>query len=592
MPDLTPFTLTSAAGGLPSLPAGIDTTMTLTVTNRWDADISLLEGATQLILTLPDVLFSSDEIAAMAPAGPAGWGGATAGDASAVTFTCSGAGTWRQGDTLTFAIGRMRSASSPQIAQVTLTPQLSAGNALPDVNRTLTLTAATAGGQPKLPLAATVSGGGVVYCSSASDPLVNSLELTLTNTFRDRPVYTASTAAGTPRIIISFVYGTIAGALAPDKWTGPTPPGDSAYSIKATQPVREAYWTLSTAGPPNWILEPAGGNVSLFGAADTATASLTVRFDGIRSFSEPGHTQLIVLCTGFLQDENTPYEDAVLVVDLTKADPPATRGLVGFGSPDHPVVQVSQPGTQLDLSLQWTMYGGVKNVLLTTSAPSVAPVTVGYPDAPMLKSDGYTLRVPAPAEGGPVIVTLQAYAGSGTPGALGSFLNQAQFTMFVQALYAVDPDGKVYPARQFGTALWMIADYDYAPSGDLDSSAYPGSLDGPAGRYYTWEAARTYAPQGWVLPTAEDWNALASEQPQGSALVYAGPGGQGFDAVLGGFYNPSGESQYQDQGSVGYYWTSARQIPVQVSQGSPPVQVLTGGLGSDTQVAVRYVRRL
>lgn len=56
--------------------------------------------------------------------------------------------------------------------------------------------------------------------------------------------------------------------------------------------------------------------------------------------------------------------------------------------------------------------------------------------------------------------------------------------------------------------------------------------------------------------------------------------------------DPLVNSQYQGQGSAGYYWTAARQVPVTVFQDPAPVQPLTAGLAPDTQIAVRYVRRL
>jgi hypothetical protein len=97
---------------------------------------------------------------------------------------------------------------------------------------------ASAAGQQSLPLAATLSGGGVIYCSSPADPLAHTLELTLKNTSQNGAIFTAGTQVASPQIMVSFVYGTTAGALAPVTWKGLTPPGDSAFNIKAVYPVR------------------------------------------------------------------------------------------------------------------------------------------------------------------------------------------------------------------------------------------------------------------------------------------------------------------------------------------------------------------
>ena len=78
----------------------------------------------------------------------------------------------------------------------------------------------------------------MIYCSSPADPLAHTLELTLKNTSENSAICTAGTHVGSPQIMVSFVYDTTAGALAPVTWKGQTPLGDSAYNIKAVYPVR------------------------------------------------------------------------------------------------------------------------------------------------------------------------------------------------------------------------------------------------------------------------------------------------------------------------------------------------------------------
>jgi uncharacterized protein (TIGR02145 family) len=598
--DVLPFTFTNAADATPALTAGTDTTMTLAVTNRTGADIDLVARASELSLALPRAFFTAEEIGAMKPGASSGWAGVVTASTWTVTFTCAQAGTWRQGDPLTFTIGQMRSAAQPGIRKVNLLPKLPN---TPGISASypadLALKANPAPGQQSLPLplAATLSGGGVIYCSSPSDPLVNSLELTLRNTSTAGLSRAVGQAAGTPSIVISFVYGTTAGALAPDSAPKGTPaPADSAWNIEATPAVSNALWSVTPAKPtgdnsPTWTLAPAGGT-SLFGAAGSDEANFSVAFSEIRSFNQPGHTQVAVLCTGFMKDAQTPYADLVLVLDLDKAEPPASRGVVAFGAPNAGgIVSVTKPGTILQLGLQWTLYGGVKKVLLITSSPSVLPTEFDYPNAPMLESRGYTLPVPAPAYGGPVVATLQAFGGNGGNGGNGTFLNEMQFTVAVQVMYATDPLGGTYQAARYGTTLWMTEDYDYATPVGTDSTENSGSPGGPAGRYYTWEAAHEYAPEGWVLPDDDDWNALVAGQPW-SALVYNGPGSEGFNAVISGLYRPNDSMPHQNT-DIGYYWTATEQIPMQFLGGNgSPIQRLDSGVSSDTQIAVRYVRRL
>jgi len=80
------------------------------------------------------------------------------------------------------------------------------------------------------------------------------------------------------------------------------------------------------------------------------------------------------------------------------------------------------------------------------------------------------------------------------------------------------------------------------------------------GRLYTWNAAITASPDGWHLPTLEDWNALEEVvgDSAGAKLKvgsgYHGEDVYGFSAVLGGAYNTNGD--FCDVGEKGYWWTA------------------------------------
>lgn len=131
-------------------------------------------------------------------------------------------------------------ATPDPAAPISLALPLSASDARRTDPGFLTVKAASAAGQQSLPLplAATLSGGGVIYCSSPADPLAHTLELTLKNTSENSAICTAGTQVASPQIMVSFVSGTTARALAPVTWKGQTPPGDSAFNIKAVYPVR------------------------------------------------------------------------------------------------------------------------------------------------------------------------------------------------------------------------------------------------------------------------------------------------------------------------------------------------------------------
>ena len=93
------------------------------------------------------------------------------------------------------------------------------------------------------------------------------------------------------------------------------------------------------------------------------------------------------------------------------------------------------------------------------------------------------------------------------------------------------------------------------------------------GRLYTWEAANTACPNGWRLPTDDEWWTMASyygkaynsypdqEKMEGKddgevaykALIDGGE--TGFAALLGGSHSPDEGFDYL--GDLGSYWSSS-----------------------------------
>lgn len=78
------------------------------------------------------------------------------------------------------------------------------------------------------------------------------------------------------------------------------------------------------------------------------------------------------------------------------------------------------------------------------------------------------------------------------------------------------------------------------------------------GRLYDWETAVSACPEGFKLPTDEDWTILTQEV---GGLAFAGNkllmgGESGFGALLGGNYNPDADI-FSYQFRNGYYWTAS-----------------------------------
>ncbi|MDX9846633.1 MAG: FISUMP domain-containing protein [Tenuifilaceae bacterium] len=61
-------------------------------------------------------------------------------------------------------------------------------------------------------------------------------------------------------------------------------------------------------------------------------------------------------------------------------------------------------------------------------------------------------------------------------------------------------DGSIYPIGKIGNQWWLLENLNYHTSG---TSGLPDSL--LVGKYYTWEDAKLSCPQGWHLPSDEEW---------------------------------------------------------------------------------------
>lgn len=98
--------------------------------------------------------------------------------------------------------------------------------------------------------------------------------------------------------------------------------------------------------------------------------------------------------------------------------------------------------------------------------------------------------------------------------------------------------GRLYETIQIGNQLWL--------NENLKSTSHGKgkSWDNDAGgRLYDWDAAMSLAlPEGWRLPSSEDWDVLG--------IVH-----DGWKLQFGG-YRPSNGSGFYNLGSNGYWWSS------------------------------------
>jgi len=594
---------------------GKQTTLALTLANNTGSDIPLQKSAddpSMLALFFPR-FYSAEEVS-LSTIEAVDWKIDRTTRGATLIYE-GAAGVWPNGSILHFGITNLTTNSQPATGFF----QLNSSNLGPSVDSSLTtnisLNDAPVEGNAELPkaLAVSLDNQGSVYVSDRLDPLPNTLFLNLKN-IGSESIYTGpDSGVGSPQIFISFIYGSTPGALA----TGGDPsdpqqdPAGSAWRIKATLAAGSQWRVLTPSYSdemqnPVWTLKPTDTNFKIIGTG--ADANVLFSFDEIQSFTAPGHTQMIVQCTGFKRTETQRYDDHTYVIDIAKQLAPLTRGLLNF-SGSNPLFTVYSPTTTSQVDLQWVMFG-VPSVLLISNIPNFAPRTVTYPHFKPLAKDKLPITVPGVTQSALILFTLQALDGQG------NYLNSLQFAAYIQADMFYDTrDLQVYPAILVGKVLWMAHNLNYAP----DSKLYNNDPNNEAkyGRLYSWDQAAK-SPQGWRLPTLAEWKAFIELHGDANAAytsLMAG-GKSGFNAELGGEWGP--EAGFDDLDKKGYYWTStfAAQAPgaepetggdfavdaaensavssyyyVQFSKASNSVS--SGAVfRGDTMISVRYVRDL
>lgn len=535
---------------------GVPATLTFTFTNQTGGAITLVPGspgtASELDVFLPP-FFTGADLEKMGISLP-DWSFACDAPDQGLTLVYTGAGqVWADGDTLRFDVTGVESSAAPDSQALHVNYVNLKGGDVPLVTTaTLTLNNPPEG-HAKLTdvLQLSLENNGTVFVSDQGDPLQNLLTLTIKNTGRT-PLCNGSTpGSAAPRVIVTFVYGSTSGALAPDN-NRATPAVGSAWNIQAAILFSEGNdWTAQNPQPasalphPQWVLQPANNNPEVIGTG--ASANISFSFSPVVSNTPPGHTQMTVQFTGFKKDENTSYDDAVWMLDIDKQSPPPTRGLVNFFSPALPLYTVTGPTQAVRVPLQWAMFGAAK-VILVTSQPGVLPRTFTYPDPGAIGYGSTEVTLSGLAQTTDVRFTLDAYDG------MGRLLNSMQYAVDVVVENFVDPrDGTSYPVVQAGNQFWMAQNLRYAaPDGSVlydNQGAYAQQY----GRLYSMRAAVSGIPAGWRLPTESDWRTLFGlfESPY-AALLDGGT--SGFDAQLGGRMTSDGT--FEGIKREGLYWSS------------------------------------
>ena len=129
-------------------------------------------------------------------------------------------------------------------------------------------------------------------------------------------------------------------------------------------------------------------------------------------------------------------------------------------------------------------------------------------------------------------------------------------------------DGQTYKTVKIGNQWWMAENFNYETDSGSMCYLYEQNFCEERGRLYTWEAAFNNSPDGWHLPSDEEWKSLElflglppddidkegfRGEYVGSLLWYGG--GTGFEVLPSGYYN----AMFDLFGHIGYetrFWTS------------------------------------
>jgi len=128
-------------------------------------------------------------------------------------------------------------------------------------------------------------------------------------------------------------------------------------------------------------------------------------------------------------------------------------------------------------------------------------------------------------------------------------------------------DGQTYKTVKIGKQTWMAQNLNYQIKGGSWCYKKADSSCIKYGRLYDWHAAITACPNGWKLPSREDWNRLVAvaggREIAGKKLKSKsgwnengnGTDNYGFSALPGGNLNYS-NSNFSRADSNGYWWTA------------------------------------
>ncbi|MFZ6640990.1 hypothetical protein ACO0LL_14680 [Undibacterium sp. TC4M20W] len=365
---------------VPGTPAtiytGVTASLNIALTNDTGADINLTNAAS-LEVFMP-LYFTAPQLEQMTISNiaPAGWTFSYNSTDMALQLKWTGGNApWASNGAVTFSINNILTSNTPaaDVVQINFN-DISGANVPSQVSSPLALVAQPAPGNLNLHdvLSVAPEFGGAVYVSAISNPLTNTLYLNLKN-IGSTPLFNGNNMwTGSPKVSVSFVYGTTSGSLAPDDKQQSTQLG-SAWAISAGVYVDQTGgWSVQNpsvtgqANSPTWTLTPNNTNKQIIGTGDQS--NVTFSFANIISMTPTGPTQMYVQFSGFMANDGTHYNDTVFVVPISKQIPP-NPGAIGIYSLAE-TIHVSSSTELVSIPLTWSMFG-VGSVKLSFYIPGM-----------------------------------------------------------------------------------------------------------------------------------------------------------------------------------------------------------------------------
>ncbi|MDR0516988.1 MAG: fibrobacter succinogenes major paralogous domain-containing protein [Fibromonadaceae bacterium] len=148
-------------------------------------------------------------------------------------------------------------------------------------------------------------------------------------------------------------------------------------------------------------------------------------------------------------------------------------------------------------------------------------------------------------------------------------LKGSPITIDTRGSFTDSRDGKTYKTVKIGTQTWMAENLNYNAENSKCYGNDPANGD-KYGRLYDWKTAMKACPEGWHLPSEEEWDklnkfiAITSSGEKLKAISgwddNKGKSGNGtddygFSALPGG--NCSSDGTFKDIGGKGYWWSSS-----------------------------------